>query len=95
MRNDRVKSLKQRHPAGLALLPLYGPSLVPGHVLGGLYHVVTVPAGDEDKGDRVWVVLELLNPEDSLVRVRAASMPHLDLIFLTAGLNSPTHRSLE
>ena len=59
--NDRVKSLKQGHTAGLALLPLHRPSLVPGHVLGGLDHVVSVPSGDGDEGNSHRVVADLLD----------------------------------
>ena len=59
--NDRVKSLKQGHTAGLALLPLHSPSLVPGHVFRGLDHVVSVPSGDGDEGDGDWVVADLLD----------------------------------
>merc|ERR1719219_1916552 len=42
-RNDGVKSLQESHAAGLALLPLHVPALVPGHLLGGVDHVVAVP----------------------------------------------------
>ena len=60
-RNDRVESLEQGHAASLALLPLHGPSLVPGHVLGGLDHVVSVPSRDGDEGDGDRVVSDLLD----------------------------------
>merc|ERR1719328_736458 len=59
--NDSVKSLEESHAAGLALLPLNTPSLVPGHVLGGLDHVVSVPSGDGDKRNSDGVVADLLD----------------------------------
>merc|ERR1719510_1074635 len=60
-RNDSVKSLEESHAAGLALLPLHAPALVPGHVLGGLDHVVTVPARDGHEGNSGGVVADLLD----------------------------------
>merc|ERR550534_2912933 len=59
--NDRVKSLEESHAAGLALLPLNVPSFVPGHVLGSLDHVVSVPSGDGDEGNSDGVVADLLD----------------------------------
>ena len=59
--NDRVKGLEEGHAAGLALLPLNVPSLVPGHVLGSLDHVVSVPSGDGDEGNSDGVVADLLD----------------------------------
>ena len=35
-RDGGVEGLKEGHAIGLALLPLHGPALVPGHVLRGL-----------------------------------------------------------
>ena len=54
------------HPsvAGLVAgggVPLHVPSLVPGHVLGGLDHVVSVPSGDGDEGNSDRVVSDLLD----------------------------------
>merc|ERR1719367_1492240 len=60
-RNDRVQSLQESHAAGLALLPLNTPSLVPGHVGGCLDHVVSVPSRDGDEGNRGRVVADLLD----------------------------------
>ena len=59
--DDGVKSLEEGHAAGLALLPLHVPSLVPGHVLGGLDHVVSVPSGDGDERNSGGIVADLLD----------------------------------
>ena len=59
--NDSVKGLEEGHAAGLALLPLHVPSLVPGHVLGSLDHVVSVPSRDGDEGNSNRVVSNLLD----------------------------------
>ena len=56
-----VQGLEEGHPAGLALLPLDVPSLVPGHVLRGLDHVVSVPSGDGDERNSDGVVADLLD----------------------------------
>merc|ERR1719232_1978188 len=53
-RNDGVKSLKKSHTTGISLLPLDLPSLVPGHLVRGVDHVVSVPSGDGDEGDSNW-----------------------------------------
>merc|ERR1712073_6613 len=66
-RNDSVKSLEESHAAGLTLLPLHAPALVPGHVLGGLDHVVSVPSGDGDEGNRGGVVADLLDEASDLL----------------------------
>ena len=66
-RNDRVKSLEESHTAGLALLPLDAPALVPGHVLGGLDHVVSVPPRDGDEGNSGRVVANLLDEASDLL----------------------------
>merc|ERR1719433_1299560 len=60
-RNDGIKSLKKSHTAGITLLPLDLPSLVPGHLVGGVDHVVSVPSGDGDEGDSNGVVSDLLD----------------------------------
>merc|ERR1712243_272321 len=60
-RNDGIKSLQKSHTAGVSLLPLDLPSLVPGHLVGGVDHVVSVPSGDGDEGDSDWVVSDLLD----------------------------------
>ena len=57
--DDGVESLEEGHAAGLALLPLDGPSLVPAHVGGSLNHVVSVPSGDGDEGHSGGVVPDL------------------------------------
>ena len=59
--NDRVKGLEEGHAAGLAFLPLHVPSLVPGHVLGSLDHVVSVPSRDGDERNSNRVVSNLLD----------------------------------
>ena len=66
-RNDSVKSLEEGHTAGLALLPLNVPSLVPGHLLGGVDHVVSVPARDGDEGNGGRVVSDLLDEAGDLL----------------------------
>merc|ERR1719323_1516142 len=43
-RNDGIKSLKKSHSTGISLLPLHLPSLVPGHLVRGVDHVVSVPS---------------------------------------------------
>merc|ERR1719322_2209324 len=60
-RNDGIKSLKKSHTAGISLLPLDLPSLVPGHLVGGIDHVVSVPSRDGDEGDSHGVVTDLLD----------------------------------
>merc|ERR1719393_463260 len=65
--NDSVKSLEKGHAAGLTLLPLHVPALVPGHLLGGVDHVVAVPAGDGDEGNRGGVVADLLDEAGHLL----------------------------
>merc|ERR1719438_748568 len=35
-RNDGIKSLQKSHSAGISLLPLHLPSLVPGHLVRGV-----------------------------------------------------------
>merc|ERR1719309_1933500 len=47
--------------AGFPLLPLNSPSLVPGHVLGSLQHVVSMPSRDWHEWNRSWVVANLLD----------------------------------
>ena len=59
--NDGVKSLEEGGAVGLAFLALNSPSLVPGHVLAGLRHVVAMPSGDGDEGDSHGVVADLLD----------------------------------
>merc|ERR1719333_1156627 len=59
--DDGIKSLKESCSAGVTLLPLDLPSLVPRHVGGGIDHVVSVPSGDGDEGDSHGVVSDLLD----------------------------------
>merc|ERR1712155_361880 len=73
--NDGVKSLEESHAAGVTLLPLHLPALVPGHLVGGVDHVVPVPPGDGDEGHRHGVVADLLDEAS-----------HLLLDFLEPGL---------
>merc|ERR1719507_503687 len=65
--DDGVESLKEGHAAGLTLLPLHSPSLVPGHVGGSLNHVVAVPSGDGDEGNSGGVVANLLDETGHLL----------------------------
>ena len=73
--NDGVESLEESHAAGVTLLPLHLPALVPGHLVGGVDHVVPVPPGDGDEGHRHGVVADLLDEAS-----------HLLLDFLEPGL---------
>ena len=61
--NDGVNSLPEGGAIGLAFLALNSPSLVPGHVLAGLRHVVAMPSGD---GDSHRVVADLLDGSERL-----------------------------
>lgn len=58
---DGVDGLEEGLTLGNTRLGLLGPSLVPGHVLGLLQHVVTVPTRDRDEGDSLGVVTDLLD----------------------------------
>merc|ERR1719432_705938 len=58
---DVVKSLKKGSAGTFAFFALDGPSLEPGHLGGGLQHVVSVPSGDGDEGNGDWVVTDLLD----------------------------------
>ena len=58
---DGVEGLEKGSAVGLALLTLDGPSLVPSHVGGWLQHVVAVPSGDGDEGDRSRIVADFLD----------------------------------
>lgn len=64
---DGVDGVKEGLTSGLAGLGLTLPSLVPGHLLGGLDHVVTVPAGDGDEGNGLGVVADLLDEVGGLL----------------------------
>merc|ERR1712012_662745 len=66
-RNDGIKSLKKSHSAGISLLPLHLPSLVPGHLVGGVDHVVSMPSRDGDEGDSNWVISDLLDEVGNLL----------------------------
>ena len=65
--NDGVESLEESHAAGVTLLPLHLPALVPGHLVGGVDHVVPVPPGDGDEGHRDGVVADLLDEASNLL----------------------------
>merc|ERR1719245_2351005 len=60
-RDDGIEGLKESGSGGLALLPLNGPALVPGHLLAGLQHVVTMPTRDGHEGNSSRVVADLLD----------------------------------
>merc|ERR1719232_2049055 len=55
------------HTAGISLLPLDLPSLVPGHLVRGVDHVVPVPSGDGDEGNSHGVVSDLLDKVGNLL----------------------------
>merc|ERR1719319_1781921 len=59
--NDGVETLQESDSTSLSFLALHGPSLVPGHVGGGLDHVVAVKPGNGHEGDSGWVVPDLLD----------------------------------
>jgi len=59
--NDGIQSLEHGLAGEFTLLDLLAPSLVPGHVGGGLDHVVAVPSGDWDESNRLGVVADLLD----------------------------------
>jgi len=59
--DDSIQSLEHGLAGEFTLLDLLVPSLVPGHVGGGLDHVVTVPSGDWDESDGLGVVADLLD----------------------------------
>ena len=65
--DDGIKSLQESHTAGITLLPLNLPSLVPGHLVRGVDHVVSVPSGDGDKWNSNWVVSDLLDEVGNLL----------------------------
>merc|ERR1712233_210360 len=65
--DDRVESLEQSHPVGLALLSLHVPALVPAHVGRGLNHVVAVPSRDGDEGHSGGVIADLLDESGHLL----------------------------
>ena len=65
--NDGVQSIQQSGAAGLALLPLNVPALVPAHVGGGGQHVVSMPPRDGDEGDTSRVVSNLLDEASHLL----------------------------
>jgi len=66
-RNDGVKSLEEGLTVSLTFLPLNVPALVPRHVLGGLDHVIAVPARDGDESDGLGVETDLLDVAGDLL----------------------------
>ena len=70
-RSDRglngVDGLQKGLTLGGTGLGLLGPTLVPGHVGRVLQHVVSVPSGDGDEGNRLGVVTDLLDETGSLL----------------------------
>merc|ERR1712012_219223 len=65
--NHSIQSLEESHAAGVTLLPLNLPSLVPGHLVGGVDHIVSVPSGDGDEWDSSRVVADLLDEVSHLL----------------------------
>merc|ERR1712012_1033479 len=59
--DDSVKGIQKSGAGSVTLLTLDFPALVPGHVLGGLQHVVSMPSRDGDEGNSSWVVANLLD----------------------------------
>jgi len=64
---DGVEGIDEGLAGGLAALALDFPTLEPGHVGGGLEHVVTVPAGDGHEGDGLGDVADLLDVSGDLL----------------------------
>merc|ERR1719232_2372611 len=60
-RNDGVQSIQKGGTLSISFLTGDFPSLVPGHVLGSLEHVITVPSGDGDESDGGGIVADLLD----------------------------------
>lgn len=58
---DGVEGFDQALAVSLAFFPLDGPPLEPGHLVGGLQHVVSVPSGDRDESHGGGVVADLLD----------------------------------
>ena len=59
---DSVQSFEQSFTGFLAtFFGFFGPTFVPGHVLGWLNHVVSVPSRDWDESDGFWVVTDFLD----------------------------------
>merc|ERR1712165_329138 len=65
--DDGVKGIQKSGAGSLALLALNGPSLVPGHVLGGLQHVISMPSRDGDEWNGGRVVADLLDESRHLL----------------------------
>jgi hypothetical protein len=66
-RESETNSVKKGLAGNLTTLGVLLPSLVPGHVGGGLNHVVTVPSGDGDEGDVLGVESDLLDEVGGLL----------------------------
>ena len=66
-RLDGVNGLEEGLARGGTALDLLGPSLVPGHVGGGLDHVVAVETGDGHESDGLGVVADLLDEVGGLL----------------------------
>lgn len=83
-----VNGLKEGLTLDLTGLGLLGPALVPVTVGGGLNHVVTVPSGNRDKGDRLRVVTNLLDEVGGLLADLVVSILRpLDGVHLVDGNN--------
>merc|ERR1711899_202945 len=93
--DDGVKGVQEGGSRGVTLLTLDLPALVPGHILGGLQHVVSMPSGDGDEGNSSWVVANLLDEALDLLldllkpglRVWGLSGVHLDDTTMSGGIN--------
>jgi len=58
---DGVEGVDEGDSGGISRLAGDFPSLVPGHVGGGLEHVISVPSRDGDEGNSIGVVSDLLD----------------------------------
>lgn len=73
---------------GRTALAFLGPALEPGHVLGGLEHIVTVPSGDGNHGHSLGVVPNLFNePGDFLANLIEPVLGPLVRVHLVDGNN--------
>merc|ERR1740129_1226163 len=94
--NNSVKSLEESHAAGLALLPLHVPSLVPTHVLGG-HDELLHPEGVGEQGVLPGLAvlgdagLELSgsrgDDEHSAISLGGSSDHVLDEVTMSGGIN--------
>ena len=64
--DDGIESLQKSLSRSVSFGTLDSPSLEPGHVRGGLKHVVSVESGNRHEGDSLGVVADLLDEVGNL-----------------------------